>query len=803
MASLDDRPLRYARVAVERGLDRYPEGLTYSIPAAFTDLRPGERVVVPLGRSDTPTAGYVIELCEGADLDRSAIKPIARRDRPGAAAALPPQLLELARWISSYYCSPIGMTLAAMMPSAVKRRAGMVVRTMVDLASAPQDGAPPRLSEGQRKALAALGGLPAGERPVEARKLAEIAGLRTTGPVRRLVARGLATATERSSIEAAWIEQAADRTIPQSLTARQQGVVDSIVPSLGAGFSAHLLFGVTGSGKTEVYIRLIERVVQAGKAAIVMVPEIALTPQTGGRLIGRFPGHRVAILHSGLTAAQRHQQWALCAAGKADIVLGARSAVFAPIPPGRLGLIVVDEEHDASYKQDQVPRYHGRDVALRRGQMEHCPVLLGSATPALESWHNATGKGAYTLHRLEERVPGLRVPAVRIVDFVEQQRQRRDGRVHLLGPVLEQAAARTLEAGGQIILLLNRRGYANYIACPSRGCGWLMECDQCDALMVYHLDRRLPAGGFVMCHHCRTQHRLPPTCPLCGRRITTFGLGTQRVEEELTRKFPSLVEGETLLRVDSDSMHGMSDFHRALSRFGRGEVRVLVGTQMIAKGLDFPKVQLVGVINADTAIHLPDFRATERTFQLVSQVAGRCGRGREAARVVVQTFHPESSAIRLAAAHNYEAFARKELEDRRRAHLPPWARMARIVVRDADLDRCTAVAAALARRLGELGGATVRLRGPSPCPIARIAGRYRQQIELLADGPAPIQRLLARARAEGTVRPGEQMAVDVDPLALRNRGLRDLSPWPGWPWPPQRGLRPSEDSLGEAGCLAK
>ena len=769
MATLFDpgAAVGFVRVAVERGVDRYPDGLTYAVPPDLAGLAAGDRVRVPLGRADTPTPGYVIEICVTPGLDPSRIKPVMGRD---AAGALPGQLLALARWISSYYCTPIGMTLATITPAAVKRQAGLVSRTMIDL---PPDIEPGPVASKQQQVLDVVRSLPPAERPIELRRLAGLAGLRTTGPIKRLLEKGLLTGTRRSVIEASWIEQAIDRSVPATLTTGQQQIVRDVGAELGTGFSAHLLFGVTGSGKTEVYIRLIEQVVAGGMVALVLVPEIALTPQTGGRLIGRFPRHRVAIQHSGLTAAQRHQQWAMVADGTADIVLGARSAVFAPVPDGRLGLIVVDEEHDGSYKQDQAPRYHGRDVAVRRAQLASCPVLLGSATPSIESWFNATVRRSYRLHRLPERAPGLRVPHVIVVDFAAERRRRTDRRVHLIGPTLEAATARTLSGGGQVLMLLNRRGYANYIACPDHRCGWLMCCDDCDATMVYHLDRSLPTGGYLQCHHCLAQQRLPQACPVCGRTVTTFGLGTQRVEEELHRKFPQLVEGRTMVRVDSDSMHGARDFHSVMGRFAAGEIRLLLGTQMIAKGLDFPGVQLVGVINADTAIHLPDFRATERTFQLVSQVAGRCGRGGSAGRVIVQTFQPQAPVIQLAADHDYERFACRELAERSRCELPPYTRMARIVVRDADYRRSRQGAERLAESLRSLAGRpgpgdtpSVRVRGPAPCPIARIAGRHRHQVELFAETAALLQALLSTARSDGIIRPGAAMAVDVDPIAL-------------------------------------
>ncbi|MHC4318289.1 MAG: replication restart helicase PriA [Planctomycetota bacterium] len=764
MATLFDpeTAVGFARVAVERGVDQYPEGLTYAIPRPLGDLAVGQRVIVPLGRADAPTAGYVVELCDAPGLEPEKIKPITGRD-PGPA--LPGELLVLAKWISSYYCAPIGMTLSAMMPAAVKRRVGAVSRTMIDLSGGT--GLEIKLPPKQQQVLEVLAGLEPGQRPVELRRLAGLAGLRTTSPILRLVERNLVAGTARSAVEAAWIEQAVDRTVPRTLTPAQQAAIEAVGRELESGFSVHLLFGVTGSGKTEVYIRLIERVLGAGGTVLVLVPEIALTPQTGGRLIGRLPDHRVAVHHSGLTAAQRHQQWALAADGTARVVLGARSAVFAPVPDGRLGLIIVDEEHDGSYKQDQVPRYHGRDVAVRRGQIANCPVVLGSATPSLESWHNATVRGTYHLHRLAERVPGLQVPAVKLVDLVEERRRfRAPGRAHLLGPILEAAVGRTLDAGGQVLLLLNRRGFANYIACPDHRCGWMLCCDHCDAAMVYHLDRKLSGGGYTRCHHCDAQQRLPETCPTCSRRVGTFGLGTQRVERELQRTFPQLVEGETMLRVDSDTMRGARDFHRVLERFGAGEIRLMLGTQMIAKGLDFPGVQLVGVVNADTAINLPDFRATERTFQLVSQVAGRCGRGRGPGKVIVQTFQPDAPPIRLAADGEYETFADLELADRRRCGLPPFTRMGRIIVRDADHGRCLVAARRLAERLGAMSGGAIQVRGPAPCPIGRIAGRHRQQIELLAETARDLQGLLSAARSEGVIKPGHAVAVDVDPIAL-------------------------------------
>ncbi|MEM8739806.1 MAG: primosomal protein N', partial [Planctomycetota bacterium] len=471
-------------------------------------------------------------------------------------------------------------------------------------------------------------------------------------------------------------------------------------------------------------------------------------------------GGGVAVLHSGLTAAQRHAQWRQLRDGRARIVVGARSAVFAPL--AAVGLIVVDEEHEASYKQDQLPRYHARDVAIKRAQLAGCPVLLGSATPSLESYHNAAA-GRARLLELPDRVPGARLPLVERIDLVQERRERRG--VHLLSRRLETLLHQNLADGGQTILLLNRRGYANYLACPDHRCGWMMRCDHCDVTMVYHRDAALPTGGVVRCHHCGAEQVLPRVCPESGHRVNVFGLGTQKVQAELEHKFP----GARLARMDADSMRSARDYQRTLDAFARGETDLLLGTQMIAKGLDVPNVRLVGVISGDTSLNFPDFRASERTFQLIAQVAGRAGRGAHRGRVVVQSFNPDDPAIELAAAHDYPAFARRELETRAAAGLPPVGRMARIVLRDLDPVANQKRAHRLARRLHQAHdelGLAVRIRGPMVCPIARLADHHRQQIELLAADAGSIQKLLTALRNRGQLISDTHAAVDVDPVSL-------------------------------------
>jgi primosomal protein N' (replication factor Y) len=499
----------------------------------------------------------------------------------------------------------------------------------------------------------------------------------------------------------------------------------------------------------------------------------------------------VAVLHSGLSAAQRHEEWRRIRAGEVSIVIGARSAIFAPLP--KVGLIIVDEEHEHSYKQDQLPRYNARDVAIKRGQLLNIPVVLGSATPSLESYYNATVKGVYRLVNLPERVAGYKLPTVEVVDLVEERRSRQG--IHLVSRRLERALNDTLGAGGQAILLLNRRGYANYIACPDHRCGWMKTCDYCDTTMVFHrtegrgfkvesaqgslndtssdamsgstgtADPAKLKAGLLRCHHCEAEQVMPRVCPSCGKKLSIFGLGTQRVEEELARKFP----GVAMLRMDSDAMRSARDYERSLEAFRAGEVKVLVGTQMIAKGLDFPNVRVVGVISGDTSLHLPDFRAAERTFQLIAQVAGRAGRGQHAGLVIVQSFSPTDPAIALAAKHDYVTFAKREIALRQDVGLPPVTRMARVVVRDQDLTACMEMVGALALSLHEANqslGEAVRIRGPMPCAIARIAGFHRQQIELIAQDAASLQRLLTATRNARALKSDQHMAVDVDPLSL-------------------------------------
>lgn len=774
---------RFVRVVVERGIEdpraagphRSGEGLTYRDPLG--DLSVGERVLVPLGRGDASTGGIVVA-AGGSDLlagfDPRKVKPVLSR----SSGRLQPDLVELARWIAKYYVCPLGMALATLTPAAVKRATGQ--RTRVLLQRTPDADARLAATPGLVAAWAKVAPLDPAIFPLDTTDLAAEAGFRTRREVNALLKAGLLAQVQRTVVDRGAAGKAWDApdvgpsaAIAPPLTCEQRHVVEGVAAALGS-FSTHLLHGVTGSGKTEVYLQLIERAIAAGKAAIVLVPEIALTPQTSARFLARFREAGVAVLHSGLTAAERNREWTLAAEGKVRIVVGARSAIFAPL--GALGLIVVDEEHDHSYKQDQLPRYHARDIAIVRARSAGCPVLLGSATPSLESWANATtpapdGSTKSTLWRLTQRATGGQLPRVQVVDLMAQRRARLasgDRTQRLLGPTLEAAIDATLRASGQCILLLNRRGFGQYISCTGPDCDFVLHCDQCSASMVYHKDRDLRVGGVLKCHHCLSQQIVPRLCPLCASKLRIFGGGTQRAEEELERCFGSygIAAGQTMLRLDSDTMRSARDYFAALSRFSRGEVRILLGTQMIAKGLDFPNVRLVGVIDADTAATQPDFRASERTFQLISQVAGRAGRAEHAGLVIVQTVDPSNRAIVLASRHDFETFAAEELEARRRFALPPAVRMVRIVCRDQDAAKARAAAQALAAELARAAPDRLGVQPAAECPLSRIAGYYRYEVVAIARSAGELQRALGALRDRGLLKSDARTAVDVDPVGM-------------------------------------
>ena len=509
------------------------------------------------------------------------------------------------------------------------------------------------------------------------------------------------------------------------------------------------MHGITGSGKTEVYIRAIQRVVEFGRQAIVLVPEISLTPQTRQRFRARFD--RVAVLHSHLTAAQRAWHWNEIARGNVQVIIGARSAVFAPTP--NLGLIVIDEEHDGSFKQDKAPRYHAREVALQRARFQSLPLVLGSATPALESWHKAR-TGEFQLLSLPRRVLDRALPDVATIDLrVDDDGRKRGGAI---SQKLRQEIRSAVDDGGQVILLLNRRGYSTRIQCPA--CGNVEHCPDCSIPLTHHQD-----GNRAMCHYCDFAMPAPVRCPECNFEAIRFsGIGTQKLQMEVQSLFPEF----DCERMDTDTMRKPGSHEQVLSRFRNGEINILLGTQMIAKGLDFPNVTLVGVINADTALHFPDFRAAEKTFGLVTQVAGRSGRGAKGGRVLVQTFSPDHKAIIAATHHDYLQFTVHELPQREQFGYPPFGSLARIVIRSESDVLAAQLAAQLACEI-KTGGRELdhplKVLGPAKATVEKLRGKYRYHILILSGLDRAIQPVIERIQTRVKPVDDTQWIVDIDP----------------------------------------
>jgi primosomal protein N' (replication factor Y) (superfamily II helicase) len=528
------------------------------------------------------------------------------------------------------------------------------------------------------------------------------------------------------------------------------------------GFRPHLLYGITGSGKTSVYFAAMRRALDAGKSALLLVPEIGLTPAMAGQMVAAFGGE-VALLHSQLTPDERAEQWHRIRRGEARIVVGTRSAVFAPMVD--LGLIIVDEEHDSSYKQEETPRYHGRDVAVMRAKFNEAVVVLGSATPSLESWANAE-KGRYARIEMRARVADRPMPLVELVDMREEFRET--GQEQIFSRRLIEETQATLDRGEQVILLLNRRGYSSTVLC--RSCGEKIECENCAVSMTYHKpvsgnDAIAQPGQRLECHYCGSRRSVPKACPKCeSEHLYFLGAGSQQGEERLQELFPAARIG----RMDRDTVRGRSDMERLLARLHGGEINLLVGTQMIAKGHDIHGVTLVGVIGADFALGLPDFRAAERVFQLLTQVSGRAGRGELIGKVLVQTYHPDHYAIQFAAKHDYPGFVAKEMQYRRWMHYPPFAVLANVVIQSEKLEESTAWASTLGRWFQKARLDKVRVLGPAAAPIVKLKRIYRYHFVLKAERRQALgetlRAMLAYAETQGIAR--RNLVVDVDAVHL-------------------------------------
>jgi len=744
-----------AKVIVDIALNRE---FDYEIPDQLRDrVALGTRVTVPFGKSSR--TGYVVGLAGGSA--RGDLKRIS--SLAGEKPLVGESILDLARWMAAYYCTPLESVVRAVLPGAVRRRgAAFKKRLLVSLC--PQ-------SDG--KACA----------PLPPKQSAVVDRLRSSGdtllsdlvrelgitasPVRALEKKGLLTVAQTSLRRDPNVNRRVLPTAPLELMPEQETALSAIrecmdqttarsAMSGAAGVSMKepsgvvLLHGVTGSGKTEVYLQAIDYALKQGRGAIVLVPEISLTPQTVERFTARFGG-RIAVLHSHLSDGERHDEWHRIRDGEAEIVVGARSAVFAPV--NRLGLIVVDEEHEPSYKQEDAPRYSARDVAVMRGRMERCAVVLGSATPSLESWFNASIR-KYELARLPRRVDNRTMPVMRVVDM--RMEAARSGHASVFSKTLLEAIRLRLDRAEQTILFLNRRGFATSLICLK--CGYVANCDHCSVSYTYHRnDDRL------RCHICGANRRVPEQCPECRDPTFKFsGIGTQRVESIVRKCFPQA----NVQRMDADMTTAKDAYDRILGDFRVGNIDILIGTQMIAKGLHFPNVTLVGVIYADLSLHMPDFRAGERTFQLLAQVAGRAGRGEVSGEVMVQTYTPFHEAVQAARRLDYEGFCDQEMEFRRELSYPPFTHLVCMTLRGPSEDKVAFTCRTLARALRERLPEKVLLADPTPAPLARAKGLYRYQLMLRCKSTQamtePIQAVLAAVQLPDKV----TLAVDVDAISL-------------------------------------
>jgi len=642
-------------------------------------------------------------------------------------AVVTPNLMALAGDVARRYLCQVGEVLRCMVPP--ERRLGRDDMWEVRL---HQDKLPPRQAR-LLEALARHGGPASGRLALREAK----------------VPREVLLALERKGIVAR-VTRAPGPPLGRAVVPTPAQAAAALWASEALEGRVSLLFGVTGSGKTHVYLDAVERAVDQGRQAVFLVPEISLTLQAAQVFQDRFPG-RVAVMHSRIAPGERFDEWARVREGQAQVVVGARSAVFAPC--ANLGLIIVDEEHETTYKQEEAPRYHAREVALMRGLREGAGVLLGSATPSVESYYRAL-QGEYRLFRLEARPLGRPMPRVEVADMREELKR---GNRTIFSSLLKEGIQDTLARREQVILFLNRRGHSTFMLC--RECGFVMRCPSCDVSLTLHTE-----GRVLRCHYCQHTSLAPDTCPRCqGHYLRAFGTGTQRVEEEVTKAFP----GARVLRMDTDSTARKGSHQRILSAFQRGEADILVGTQMIAKGLDIERVTLVGAMAADTALHLPDFRSAERTFQLLTQAAGRAGRGEREGRVIIQTYNPEHFSIEAARHHDYLGFFQREIAAREELGYPPFKELAQITCDAVSEDAARGGAESLARGVQYNGG--LEILGPSPAPIARMKGRYRWTLVVKAQDQgvlsAQLGELLARVHSRGWPR-GVRVTVDVDPASV-------------------------------------
>ncbi len=728
--------------------------LHYRVPDTLVaGMRAGSLVRVPI--LNRQKLALVLEVDSVPDVPLAKLKSVTGilHDYP----ALTADLLELARWMHGYYAARMEAVLEAMIPGAVRDGARLKQEKYLAVARPPTPDELTTLAKRAPQQAKLYEFLAQQFRPVK--KSLVLSRLGATAAVAgALVKRGLLREelrhVERVAYADNWSGGEVVTAKPPTLNSEQAAVVKSVHATLQEGkFAVHLLQGVTGSGKTEVYLRAVEEVLAAGGSAIYLVPEVALTPQTVARLRGRFEsaGHKTVVWHSHLGEGERLDGWTALASGQARVVVGARSAVFAPVRD--LRLIVVDEEHEPAYKQDETPRYHGRDVAVYRAKLAHAVCLLGSATPSLESVANVRA-GKYRLERLTKRVDDKKMPDIQIVDMrIEVMRQR--GLVTLSRLLVDHMHQR-FERREQTILFINRRGYSSSMLC--RKCGHVEQCPHCSVAMTYHR-----ADETLKCHLCGHERGAPVVCPACASpEIRWRGLGTQRVEEAVRRVLPRA----RLERMDTDTMSKKHRFREILGDFRAGKIDILIGTQMIGKGLDFPNVTLVGLVDADISMHVPDFRANERTFQLLVQVAGRAGRGDRSGEVVVQTFTPQAATVQFAKKADFDGFADTELGMRKTFSYPPYRHLIHHIFRGPNPEKIRFLADHWVKKVEAALGNLIEIRGPSPAPIEKVKDEYRFQIWYFTHRTQKVVTELTRLQAEVEWPDDVIQVLDVDPMSL-------------------------------------
>ena len=755
-----EKPPRFVEVALPLPLF---QTFTYAVEEGLANpVAVGSRVVVPL-RSGKEI-GIVVGVSDASPLKR---KPKAVLESPDAEPAISPELLDLCKWMADYYIVPLGVTLRAVLPAALTgakdprptRKTQRVVRLGVDIPSLLQRDKVFARARQQRTVFELIESL-GGKTTVE-----QLSSQVEFSPsvLKSLEKRGYIIIEDEVVERDPFSERGGISLTRLKPTAAQQHAIDTMA-SAEKG-EVFLLHGITGSGKTLVYIELLRHVVdERGQTAIVLVPEIALTPQTVDRFRAAF-GDRIAVLHSALSEGERYDAWLALKRGDKRIVVGARSAVFAPL--ANLGAIIVDEEHESSYKQGETPRYHAREVAIVRARTQGAVTVLGSATPSLESWANAAG-GKFRLLTLPERVGGGKLPDVQVIDLrkiaTDYGGMAQGGIDYgaVIREPLHDAIVECMARGEQSILLLNRRGYSSFVQCID--CGAVATCPHCSITLTHH---RNPER--LICHYCLHKEDPRPDCQRCGgRNLKQRGLGTQQVERLLSERFPSA----RIARMDVDTTSGKWAHTRILDRVAAGEVDILLGTQMIAKGLDFANVTLVGVVDADVGINFPDFRASERCFQLLSQVSGRAGRGAKGGRVLIQTRLPAHHAVRYAVSNDYVSFVREEMEGRVDPPYPPNVRLANIVFSGLVEDSTAKLAIHAGEWLRELittrAGEEVTVVGPAPCPIERIKSRWRWHVLLKTAHPGELTRVgryfMERFEVPSTAQ--LRVTLDRDPVAL-------------------------------------